>query len=182
MRQIILFTICMTATCVLISGLGRIASAETTVTLNDFYRPFQLSEITPKNMQSWPYYRYTSMNWDEYGLFGTVHIMRAKVPAELKVVDTPFDIEQELREGQTFVESLISTQTKGFMILKNNKILREFYDNGFTQDQTQLLQSSSKTYAGVIVSNWTRMPPLKVTWLISKGRPLARPRSSTCWT
>jgi len=152
MRQIILFAICMTATCALIPGFSQVASAKTKVTLNDFYRPFQLSEITPKNMQSWPYYRYTSMNWDEYGLFGTVHIMGAKVPAELKVVDTPFDIEQELREGQTFIESLISTQTKGFIILKNNKILGEFYDNGFTQDQTQLLQSSSKTYAGVIVS------------------------------
>ena len=31
-------------------------------------------------------------------------------------------------------------------------ILGEFYDNGFNVDQTQLLQSSSKTYAGVIAS------------------------------
>ena len=53
------------------------ASAETKVTLNDFYRPFALTEITPKNMQQWPYYRYTSMNWDDYGLFGTATIMAA---------------------------------------------------------------------------------------------------------
>jgi len=31
-------------------------------------------------------------------------------------------------------------------------ILAEFYDNGFSQDQTQLLQSSSKTYAGIVAS------------------------------
>lgn len=133
-------------------GFVAAASAETKVTLNDFYRPFELSEINPKNMQTWPYYRYVSMNWDAYGLFGTVHVMGAKNPAMLDVADTTFNIEQELREGWTFVESLTSTQTKGFLILKDNEILGEFYDNGFSHDQTQLLQSSSKTYAGIIVS------------------------------
>jgi len=146
------FTFCMIAACTFILGTEPASSAESAVTLNDFYRPFELSEITPKNMQSWPYYKYTSMNWDEYGLFGTVPIMRAKDPAGLTVADTPFDIEQKLREGWTFDESLTSTQAKGFIVMKDNVILGEFYDNGFTHDQTQLLQSSSKTYAGIIVS------------------------------
>ena len=137
---------------IIIAAYSLVASAETKVSLNDFYRPFELSEITPKNMQSWPYYRYASMNWDEYGIFGTVHIMASKSPAKLKVSSTPFDIEQEFRDGQTFAESLTATQTKGFLILKDNVILGEFYDNGFSQDQTQLLQSSSKTYAGIIAS------------------------------
>ena len=137
---------------IIVAAYSLDASAETKVSLNDFYRPFELSEITPKNMQSWPYYRYTSMNWDEYGIFGTVHIMASKSPAKLKISGTPFDIEQEFREGQTFAESLTATQTKGFLILKDNVILGEFYDNGFSQDQTQLLQSSSKTYAGIIAS------------------------------
>jgi CubicO group peptidase (beta-lactamase class C family) len=142
----------MAVACVLVSGFGLVASAETTLTLNDFYRPFELSEITSKNMQSWPYYRYTSMNWDEYGIFGTVPVMRAKNPADLSIADPQFDIEQEIRENWTFVESLTSNQTKGFIVIKDNVILGEFYDNGFTHDQTQLLQSSSKTYAGIIVS------------------------------
>ena len=137
---------------IIVAAYSLDASAETKVSLNDFYRPFELSEITPKNMQSWPYYRYASMNWDEYGIFGTVHIMASKSPAKLKVSSTPFDIEQEFRDGQTFAESLTATQTKGFLILKDNVILGEFYDNGFSQDQTQLLQSSSKTYAGIIAS------------------------------
>ena len=148
-RIIIIF---MIAACTLTLGTRPAFSAESSVSLNDFYRAFELSEITPKNMQSWPYYKYTSMNWDEYGLFGTVPIMRAKDPAGLTVADTPFDIEQELRKGWSFEESLTSTQTKGFIAMKNNVILGEFYDNGFTHDQTQLLQSSSKTYAGIIVS------------------------------
>ena len=152
MKQTRYLAQCMTATCALILGLSTIASAKTESMLNNFYRPFELSEITPKNMQSWPYYRHTSMNWDEYGLFGTVPIMGAKKPAELTVANTPFDIEQELRKNWTFVESLTSTQTKGFIILKNNVILGEFYDNGFTHDQTQLLQSASKTFAGIIAS------------------------------
>ena len=143
---------CVTAICALCVGFNAVASANTEVTLNDFYRPFELSEITPKNMQRWPYYRYTSMNWDEYGLFGTVHVKRSKNPSRLTETDTPFDIEQEIRESWTFVESLTSTQTKGFIIMKDNVILGEFYDNGFTHDQTQLLQSSSKTFAGIIAS------------------------------
>lgn len=120
--------------------------------LNDFYRPYELSEITPKNMQSWPYYKYTSMNWDDYGLFGTTGIMASDNPAVLKSTEDMFDIQQEMRAGWTFVESLTSTQTKGFLVMKDNVVMAEFYDNGFTQNQTQLLQSSSKTYAGVIVS------------------------------
>jgi len=152
MIQVRLSAIFMAATCVLVSGFGLVASAETTLTLSEFYRPFELSEVTPKNMQSWPYYRYTSMNWDEYGIFGTVPVMSAKNPAELTLANTPFDIEQEIREDWTFVESLTSTQTKGFIVMNDNVILGEFYDNGFTHDQTQLLQSSSKTYAGIIVS------------------------------
>ena len=136
----------------IVAAFSLTASAEVKVTLNDFYRPFSTSEITPKNMQSWPYYRYVSMNWDEYGIYGTASVRAAKNPAELTVADIPFDIQQDLRQGQTFAESLTATQTKGFLILKDDIILGEFYDNGFSREQTQLLQSSSKTYAGIIAS------------------------------
>ena len=136
----------------LIFGFSTAASSEAKVTLSDFYRPFALSDITPKNMQKWPYYRYTSMNWDEYGLFGTVHVMASKSSANLSVADKLFDIQQKLPAGRSFVESLTATQTKGFLVLKDNVIFAEFYDNGFSQKQTQLLQSSSKTYAGIVAS------------------------------
>ena len=87
----------------LVFGFATAVFAETKVTINDFYRPFELSDITPENMQKWPYYRYTSMNWDEYGLFGTVHVMASKNPADLSVADRLFDIQQELPEGRSFV-------------------------------------------------------------------------------
>ena len=50
------------------------------------------------------------------------------------------------------MDPLNATQTKGFLFIKDNALLGEFYDNGFNADQTQLLQSSSKTYAGIIAS------------------------------
>ena len=152
MKHAKLVAIYLAFACTPILGFNAIASAESRVTLYDFYRPYIHSEITAKNMQSWPYYRYTSMNWEEYSIFGTVDIMGAKKPAKLTVSKTPFNIEQKLRKGWTFADSLTSTQTKGFIVMKNNIILGEFYDNGFTYHQTQLLQSSSKTYAGIVVS------------------------------
>ena len=152
MKQINRTVIASFVALIVLFSIGTVTCAESEVTLNDFYRPFELSDITPKNMQKWPYYRYASMNWDEYGLFGTVHVMASKSPAGLSVAERPFDIQQELPEGRSFVESLTATQTKGFLILKDNVILGEFYDNGFSQNQTQLLQSSSKTYAGIVAS------------------------------
>lgn len=71
MKQIRAAVVTVATAFALVFGFVATASTETKVTLNDFYRPFELSEINPKNMQSWPYYRYTSMNWDDYGLFGT---------------------------------------------------------------------------------------------------------------
>jgi CubicO group peptidase (beta-lactamase class C family) len=136
----------------LTTALGSAASAKSEVTLNDFYRPFVLSEITPENMQSWPYYKYVSSHWDDYGLFGTVPVMASKDPAALSVADEQFDFQQNFRDGRSFADSLNATQTKGFLVMKDNVILGEFYDNGFNIDQTQLLQSSSKTYAGIIAA------------------------------
>ena len=75
--------IALMTTCALTVAFSPAASAEDEVTLNDFYRPFALSEITPKNMQSWPYYKYVSTHWDEYGLFGTVPVMASEKPPRL---------------------------------------------------------------------------------------------------
>ncbi|KZL05366.1 6-aminohexanoate-dimer hydrolase [Pseudovibrio axinellae] len=138
----------------LLLALGSgIASAQTDRgNINDFYRGFELSEITPENMQLWPYYKYTSTHWDEYGLFGTTPIMASATPATLTTAEDTFDIGQEFQGGRSFVASLLATQTKGFLILKDNLILGEFYDNFLNINSVQLLQSSSKTYAGIIAS------------------------------
>ncbi|TCL08464.1 CubicO group peptidase (beta-lactamase class C family) [Shimia isoporae] len=144
--------IALIATLTLSTALGSMANANNTVTLNDFYRAYELSEITPENMQSWPYYKHVSMNWDDYALFGTAPVFAAEKPAELRMAENQLDLGQEFRDGKSFAQSLQDTQTKGFLVMKENVILGEFYDNGFSVDQTQLLQSSSKTYAGIVVS------------------------------
>jgi CubicO group peptidase (beta-lactamase class C family) len=118
--------------------------------LQDFYRPFTLEEITPQNMQKWPYNKYVSANWDKYVTTSSAKVERAKTPTELQQSDKRFDLNGEFKNGKSFLQSLIDTQVKGFVVLKDGEILAEYYDNGFNVDQTNLLQSASKTFAGVI--------------------------------
>ena len=119
--------------------------------VQDFYKPFTLDEITHGNMQFWPYGKYVSAHWDDYGLHGTAQIRRSSKPAILEAGE-PFDLNAEFKDGQSFIESLQATQVKGFVVMKDNKILAEFYDNGFNVEDTNLLQSASKTFAGVITN------------------------------
>lgn len=122
--------------------------------VQEFYRPFLPKDITPENMQQWPYYRYASMHWDEYSIHGTEKLSRSKNPAKLKIAqgDDRLNLNDEWEDGQSFIDSFPQTQVKAFVVMQDNTILAEFYDNGFTVDQTQLLQSASKTIAGVIGS------------------------------
>jgi hypothetical protein len=117
-----------------------------------FYKPFSVKDITPENMQKWPYYKYASTHWDDYGVHGTEKLSRSKTPAKLSIAedDDRLDLNTEWEDGQSFIESLFETQVKAFVVMKDNKILAEFFDNGFTLDDTQLLQSASKSIAGVI--------------------------------
>ncbi|MFK5895031.1 MAG: serine hydrolase domain-containing protein [Pseudomonadota bacterium] len=119
----------------------------------DFYKPFSINDITPENMQHWPYYKYASVHWDEYGIHGTEKIPHSKSPAKISVAegDNRLDLNTEWKDGKSYMESFVGTQVKAFVVMKDNEILAEFYDNGFTLDDTQLLQSASKSFAGVIV-------------------------------
>ena len=117
--------------------------------VQDFYKPFTLEEITPENQQKWPYYKYVSAHWDEYALHGTAKVKRSANPAKLQPGER-LDMNTEFKNGQTFIESLQATQTKGFVVMKDNTILAEFYDNGFNVNDTNLLQSASKTFAAVV--------------------------------
>jgi len=55
--------------------IATVASAEDKLIHNDFHGPFELSDITPKNMQKWPYYRYVSMNRDESACVGQLRLL-----------------------------------------------------------------------------------------------------------
>ncbi len=145
------FTKTVAAALAISTAISGVAAAEQTANINEFHRAYTLEEITPKNMQSWPYYNFVSMNWDSYSLFGTAPIA-APAPAPFEVAAEQIDLGAEFIEGKTFVQSFNDTQTKGALVMKDGKIVAEYYANGFTVDQTQLLQSSSKTYAGIVAS------------------------------
>ncbi len=93
--------------------------------LRDFYKPFTLDEITPENQQKWPYYKHVSAHWDDYALHGTAKIKRAVNPAKLEQGER-LDLNAEFENGKSFIESLQATQTKGFVVMKDNTILSEF--------------------------------------------------------
>lgn len=121
--------------------------------VQDFYKPFTLEEITPQNMQEWPYYNYVSAHWERYALQGTAKINRSLRPEKLESAgkNKRFDMNSKFRGSRTFIDSLQATQVKGFVAMKNSKILAEYYDNGFMVDDTNLLQSASKTPTAIVV-------------------------------
>ena len=93
--------------------------------VQDFYKPFTLEEITPANQQKWPYYKYVSAHWSDYALHGTAKINRSTKPVKLTVAegDEHLNMNTKWKDGQTFIESLVATQVKGFVVMKDNKIL-----------------------------------------------------------
>jgi CubicO group peptidase (beta-lactamase class C family) len=121
-----------------------------TFDLQDFYRGFRREEITPQNMQRWPYYSYVSARWGEFCQTAIVPIKSSRIPAVLEAGER-FDLSAEFRGGTTYLQSLINTQVKGFVVLRDGKLLAEFYDNGFNLGDLNLLQSASKTLTGVVM-------------------------------
>lgn len=143
------------AAILIITGLSNLFAQDTPSAfgsgydLQEFYKAYTKKDITPQNMQKWPYYSYVSANWDEYTRINTAVIEKSKSPAEIEI-KKGFDLTSSFDSSTTFIEAMQSTQVKGFVIMKDNEILAEYYDNGFSVDQTNLLQSASKTFVGVI--------------------------------
>jgi len=131
------------------AGVSMPSALGGTFDLQDFYCGFTHDEITPENMQRWPYYRYVSARWPEFCQTATVPIKPSRRAVSL-AVGKRFDLEAEFREGTTYLQSLIDTQVKGFVVLRDGELLAEFYDNGFNLGDANLLQSASKTLAGVV--------------------------------
>ena len=119
--------------------------------VQDFFEPFMLEKITPKNQQKWPYYKYVSANWDDFALHGTAKVSRSKKPVKLEQGET-LDLNTEFKDDMSFIDSFVATQVKGFVVMKDNKILAEFYDNGFNVGDSNLLQSAAKSFAGVLIN------------------------------
>jgi hypothetical protein len=60
--------------------------------VQDFYLPFIAEDITPKNMQKWPYYKHVSAHWSKYAVHGTEKIAPAKTPTKLTVAKDRLDL------------------------------------------------------------------------------------------
>lgn len=119
--------------------------------VQDFYKPFTRDDITPENQQKWPYYKHVSAHWDEFALHGTAKINPSKNPTELKLAQDRLDLNTEYKDGKSFIDSMVDTQVKGFVVLKDNVILAEFYDNGFNVTNMNVLQSASKSFVGILI-------------------------------
>jgi CubicO group peptidase (beta-lactamase class C family) len=133
--------------------ISRVAYADSAVGVGnpqDFYRPFNVADIPVDKMQQWPYYKYVSANWDQFVLTSTAKVGAAAKPVRL-TTGREINLNSEFKDGQSYIENLLQTQTKGFVVLKDNQVLAEFYDNGYNLGNSNLLQSASKTYAGVII-------------------------------
>ena len=133
----------------MVSSLSYADTAISVGNPQDFYRPFNIDDIPVEKMQQWPYYKYVSANWDHFVLTSTAKVSASTQPIKLTIGEE-IDLNSEFTDGQSYLENLLQTQTKGFLVLKENQILAEFYDNGYGLGDTNLLQSSSKSYAGVI--------------------------------
>ena len=66
------------------------------------------------------------------------------------MADDRIDLNTEYKDGKSFIDSFVETQVKGFVVMKDNKILAEHYDNGFNVGDANLLQSAAKSFAGMI--------------------------------
>jgi len=77
--------------------------------VQDYYKPFALEEITPANQQTWPYYKYVSVHWDEYALHGTAKIKRSTNQTKLTLGDDgkTLDLKTGWTDDRSFIESLL---------------------------------------------------------------------------
>jgi len=134
----------------LINGVAYADSAIGEGNPQDFYGPFNVADIPVDKMQQWPYYKYASAHWDQFVLTSTAKVGSAAKPVKL-TTGRQIDLNSEFKDGQSYIDNLLQTQTKGFVVMKDSQVLAEFYDNGYHLGDNNLLQSSSKTYAGVII-------------------------------
>ncbi len=91
--------------------------------ISKFYQPFDVKSIPAHKFQSWPYYKYASMNIADFVAFGVADVEPSRVPAKLTQAEQAFDLNKEFKQGQSFAENLVATQTKGFVVMKDNQVL-----------------------------------------------------------
>ncbi|HBG95022.1 MAG TPA: hypothetical protein DDY14_06795 [Chromatiaceae bacterium] len=128
-----------------LSGVGSAADEQL------FFKPFETESIPPEERQRWPYSRHTFANWPEFTEFGVARIPPSSNPAEISVAEEQLDLNRPFELGQSFLRALHATQTAGFVVMRDNQILGEFYDNGLLLGNSYILMSSAKTITAIVV-------------------------------
>ncbi len=120
-----------------------------------FDMPFERSDINLLNWQYWPYSRYASHHPREFIPMATIHADPEAVALE-EIKNDPFNL-MELKvsvdtEKDVLLPDLLkSIQMKGFAVMHEGKLVFETYDQGMQKHDIQILQSTSKTFTGMLI-------------------------------
>lgn len=105
-------------------------------------------------------------------IFPTAEVSRgrgpvAELPYAIRDVDDIVFAHPRTRVPMTIAEMVLATDTDGFLVMKDGKILAERYFNGMGPDSTHLLMSVTKSVigvlAGIVVSEGRLDPAALVT-------------------
>ena len=120
-----------------------------------FETAFERSDINLLNWQHWPYSRYASHHPREFIPMATIH-SDPEAPALKKLENDFFNlaalrVSVDEEKDVLLPDLLTSIQMKGFAVMHGGKIVFETYGQGMQEHDIQLLQSSSKTFTGMLI-------------------------------
>ncbi|WP_418602543.1 serine hydrolase domain-containing protein [Hwangdonia sp.] len=122
---------------------------------NPFDMPFERSDINLLNWQYWPYSRYASHHPREFIPMATIHADPEAAALE-EIINDPFNLMElkvsvDTEKDVPLLDLLKSIQMKGFAVMYEGKLVFETYDQGMQKHDIQILQSSSKTFTGMLI-------------------------------
>ena len=120
-----------------------------------FDMPFERSDINLLNWQYWPYSRYASHHPREFIPMVTIHADSEAAALE-EVKNDPFNlmalnVSVDSEKDVLLIDLLKSIQMKGFAVMNKGKLVFETYDQGMQKHDIQILQSTSKTFTGMLI-------------------------------
>ena len=120
-----------------------------------FDAPFERGDINLLNWQHWPYSRYASHHPREFIPMATIH-SNPEARALEEIENDPFglttlSIAVDREKDVPLPDLLKSIQMKGFAVMHGGKLVFEAYGQGMQKQDIQLLQSSSKTFTGMLI-------------------------------
>ena len=120
-----------------------------------FETAFERKDINLLNWQHWPHSRYASHHPREFVTMATIH-SDPEAPALKEIKQDPFNLmtlKVSVGREKEFglLELLKSIQMKGFAVMHDGKLVFETYDQRMQKHDIQVLQSSSKTFTGMLI-------------------------------